>query len=84
MDHVQWKRSCKKRSKGLEAVAKPGLTNKKVMLCVLRDCNDFYTHELLQPSQTIDSDIYCQRLIRLSEAIRKSRLKLTEPRGVFL
>lgn len=82
-DNIQRKRSWKRRSEAPETVAKPGLTIRKVMLCCWWDCKGIIHYELLQPGQTINSDLYCQQLMRLSEAIKKNRPELTKSRGVI-
>jgi len=51
---------------------KPGLTLRKVMLCVWWDWKRIVRYELLSPSQTIDSNLYCQQLERLRRAIKRN------------
>ena len=45
---------------------------KKVMLSVWWDGKGIVHHELLELSQTINSTLYCQQLMRLKQAIKKS------------
>jgi len=46
------KRSWSKQGEAPQTVAKPGLTPRKVMLCVLWDWKGIVHYELLPPSQT--------------------------------
>jgi len=46
------------------------LMPRKVMLCVRWDWKEIVHYELLPPSQTIDSNLYCQQLERLRQATR--------------
>ncbi|XP_037929961.1 histone-lysine N-methyltransferase SETMAR-like [Teleopsis dalmanni] len=57
---------------------KPELTKKKLMLCIWWDCKGIIHYELLRPGQTIDSNLYCQQLLRLKEEIEKKRPKLID------
>lgn len=46
--------------------------------------DNFLIHtELLQLGQTTDLDLYCQQLIKLSEAVKKKRSALKKSRAVF-
>ncbi len=66
------KRSWCKGGEAQQMVAKPGLTPRKVMLCVWWDWKGIIHYELLQPARTIDSTLYCQQLMRLKQAIEKN------------
>jgi len=70
------KRSWSKQGEASQTVAKPGLTSRKVMLCVWWDWKGIVHYELLPPGQTIDSNLYCQQLERLRQAIEKKRPEL--------
>jgi len=48
-----------------QTFAKPGLTSKKVLLCVWWDWKGIVHYELLPSDQTIDSQLYCEQLERL-------------------
>ena len=63
-------------------VAKPVLTPRKVMLSIWWDLKGIVHHELLKPSQTINSTFYCQQLTRLKQAIQKRRPELINRKGV--
>jgi len=76
------KRSWSKLDKATQTVAKPGLTPRKVMLCVWWDWKGIVHHELLQPGQTIDSTVYCQQLMRLKHAIEVKRPEFINRKGV--
>ena len=76
------KRSWCKGGEAQQMVAKPGLTPRKVMLCVWWDWKGIIHYELLQPARTIDSTLYCQQLMRLKQAIEKKRPELISRKGV--
>lgn len=76
------KRSWSKHGQASQTVAKPGLTRNKVMLCVWWDWKGIVHYELLPPGKTIDSDLYCQQLMRLKEALEKNRPELVNRKGV--
>jgi len=76
------KRSWSKLDEAAQTVGKPGLTPRKVMLCVWWDWKGIVHHELLQRGQTIDSTIYCQQLMRLKRAIEVKRPELINRKGV--
>lgn len=76
------KSSWSKKGQAAQTVAKPGLTSRKVMLCVWWDWRGVVYHELLQSGQTIDSTLYCQQLTRLHHAIKEKRPELANRKGV--
>ena len=57
-------------------VAKPGLTARKVLLCVWWDWQGIIHYELLPYGQTLNSDLYCQQLDRLNAALMQKRPSL--------
>ncbi|GFX31072.1 mariner transposase [Trichonephila clavipes] len=63
-------------------MAKPGLTVRKVLLCIWWDCKGIIYYELLSYGQTLNSDLYCQQLDRLKLAIEQERSELANRRGV--
>lgn len=63
-------------------VAKPGLTTRKVMLCVWWDWKRIVHYELLPPGETTDSNLYCQQTERLRQAIEIKRPELIKRKGV--
>lgn len=65
-------------------IAKRGLTNKKIMLCLWWDKHGVVYHEYLKPNQTIDSDLYCEMLGRLEERMKKTRGNLLRRKTVIL
>jgi len=73
-----------KQGEAPQTMVKPskGLTPRKVMLCVWRDWKEIAHYELLPPGQTIDSNLYCQQLERLRQAIEKKRPELINRKGV--
>ncbi|KAL0880854.1 hypothetical protein ABMA27_002037 [Loxostege sticticalis] len=46
---------------------KPGFTRNKVMLCVWWDWKGIIHYELLPPGRNIDSELYCEQLMRLKQ-----------------
>ncbi|GBP67268.1 Mariner Mos1 transposase [Eumeta japonica] len=48
-----------------QTITEPGLTHNKLMLCVWWDWKRIIHYELLAPGKTINSDLYCQDLIKL-------------------
>ncbi|KAJ0182783.1 hypothetical protein K1T71_002152 [Dendrolimus kikuchii] len=65
-----------------QTVAKPGLTRNKVMLCVWWDWKGIIYYELLPPGRTIDSELYCEQLMRLKQKVERKRPELINRRGV--
>ena len=65
-DNVKRKQSWSKSGETAQ-VAKPGLTARNVLLCVLWDWQGIIHYELLPYVQTLNSDLYCQQLDRLNE-----------------
>jgi len=60
------------RSEVRQTIAKPGLTPKKVILCVWWDWKRIVHYELLS-GKTIDSNLYCQQLMRSKRSIQEKR-----------
>ncbi|GFX36011.1 mariner Mos1 transposase [Trichonephila clavipes] len=71
MGHIRIvrKRSWSKRGEVAQTVAKPGLTARKVLLYIWWDWKGLIYYDLLLYGQTLNSDLYCQRLDRLKPAI---------------
>ena len=63
-DNPTRKRSWIKKGEKAQAIAKPGLTRKK-MMCVWWDWKGIVHYELLSSNQTINSELYCEQLQRL-------------------
>jgi len=70
------KLSCSKSGEVAQTVAKPGLTGRKVHLCVWWDWQGIIHFELLPYGQTLNSDLYCQQLDRLKAALMQKRPSL--------
>lgn len=83
-DNIVCKRSCSKRDEAAQMVAKPGLTTRKVLLCIWWDYKEIIHYELPPSSQTLNSEIYCQQLTHLQEAIDQKRPELANRKGVVL
>jgi len=80
-DNSTRKRLCIKKGEKAQAIAKPGLTRKKVTLCVW-DWKGIVHYELLSSNQTINSEFYCEQLQRLQQVIESKRPELINRRGV--
>nr|XP_042901741.1 histone-lysine N-methyltransferase SETMAR-like [Parasteatoda tepidariorum] len=55
------------------SVARRTLTNKKVLLCIWWDCRGIIYKEYLKSGQAINSTIYSNMLIKVSDAIHEKR-----------
>ena len=83
-DNPTRKKSWIKKGKKMQTIAKPflRLTRKKVMLCVWWNWKGIVHYELLSSNQTINSELYCEQLQRLQQAIERKRPELINRRGV--
>ncbi|GFT61776.1 histone-lysine N-methyltransferase SETMAR [Trichonephila clavipes] len=81
-DNIVPKRSWWKRSEVAQTVAKPGLTARKVLLCIFWYWKIITYYELLPYVQTLNSDIYCQQLDHLKLVFYHKWPKLANKRGV--
>jgi len=79
-DNPTRKRSWIKKGEKAQAIAKPGLMRKKVMLWW--DWKRIIHYELLLSNQTINSELYCEQLQRLQQAIERKRPELINRRDV--
>jgi len=52
------------------------------MLCLWWDWKEIVHYELLPPGQTINSNIYCQQLEKLRQAIWRKRPELINRKGI--
>jgi len=80
-DNPTRKRSWIRKGEKAQAIAKPGLTRKKVMY-VWWDWKEIVHYELLSSNQTINSELYYEQLQRLQQAIKRKRPELINRRGV--
>ncbi|GBP33735.1 Mariner Mos1 transposase [Eumeta japonica] len=63
-------------SKGKRAphtIAKPRLTRNKLMLCIWWDWKGIIHCELLPQGKTINSDLFCQQLMRLKQEVERKQ-----------
>lgn len=65
-----------------QTVAKPGLTARKVLLCVWWDIKGIIHYELLPSGQTLNSERYIEQLDRLKKAIDQKRPELANRKRV--
>ena len=70
--------------KSSQTIAKPCLTNKKVMLCVWWDSQGVIYYELLKYGETITADKYCQQLDKLKQEIQRKRPQLARRGDILL
>ncbi|GFW20740.1 mariner transposase [Trichonephila clavipes] len=70
------------RGEAAQTVAKPGLTARKILLCIWWDSEGIIYYELISYGQTLSSDICCQQLGRLKLVIDQKRPELANRRGV--
>ncbi|XP_014471358.1 PREDICTED: histone-lysine N-methyltransferase SETMAR-like [Dinoponera quadriceps] len=76
------KRSWSNRGEPAQTIAKPRLMAKKVLLYVWWDWKGIIHYELLPSGQTLNSDLYCQQLTRLKQAIDQKRPELANRKSV--
>ncbi|GFV38343.1 mariner transposase [Trichonephila clavipes] len=70
------------RGEAAQTVAKPGLTSRKVLVCIWWDWKGIIYYELLLWGQTLNSDPCCQQLERLKLATDQKRPELTNRKRV--
>ncbi|GFX54191.1 mariner Mos1 transposase [Trichonephila clavipes] len=63
-------------------VAKPGLTSRKILLCIWWNWKGIIYNELLPYGQTLNSDLCCQQLDHLKLATDQKQQELANRRGV--
>ena len=81
-NNVSRKRSWSKRGEVPERQAKAKIHQKKVMLSMWWDWKGSVFYELLPKNKTINSDVYCEQLQKLSEVIAQKRPELINRKGV--
>lgn len=82
-ENVRRQKSWSKANEVAQTVAKPGLTARKLLLCVWWDWQGIIYYELLPYGQTINSTLYCNQLDRLKLAIEQKRPALINRRGIM-
>jgi len=70
------------RREALERQAKAEIHQKKVMLSMWWDWKGPVFYELLPKNKTINSDVYCEQLQKLSDAIAQKRPELINRKSV--
>ena len=81
-NNVNRKRSWSKKDEALERQAKADIHQKKVLLSIWWDWKGPVYYELLPKNKTINSEIYCEQLQRLSDSIQQKRPELVNRKGV--
>jgi histone-lysine N-methyltransferase SETMAR len=82
-DNTSRKKSWSLSGECSQFVAKRGLTNKKVLLCVWWDIRGIVYLEFLKSGQTINSDVYCDQLDKVDESLKQNRAALVNRKGVL-
>lgn len=67
-----------------KALQKHQIHQRKVTLSVWWDYNSVLYFELLLKNQMINSGVYCQRVMKLDEIVKKKCTKLTNRKDVVL
>ncbi|XP_055542566.1 histone-lysine N-methyltransferase SETMAR-like [Wyeomyia smithii] len=81
-NHMRKKKSWSNCAEPAQIIAKPGLTVRKVLLCVWWDWKEIIHYELLDYGQTLNSVLDCEQLDRLKQAIDHKRPELVNRNGV--
>lgn len=76
------KRSWCKLKEPAQTTSKAELHPKKIMLSIWWDYKGVVYFELLPRNQTINSNVYCQQLTKLDEAIKEKRPELANRKGI--
>ncbi|GFX35999.1 mariner Mos1 transposase [Trichonephila clavipes] len=71
-----------KRGEAAQTVAKPGLTAKKVQLCVWWHWKGIIYYDLLFYGHTLNSNLYCQQMDYLKLVIDQKRSEMANRGGV--
>lgn len=81
-DNVERKRSWLQPGEPTPTTSKAEIHQKKVMLSVWWDFKGIIYFELLEKNKTINSQVYCQQLTKLNEALQQKRPDLVNRKGV--
>lgn len=81
-NNVSRKRSWSRRDEAPERQAKADSNQKKVLLLIWWDWKGVIFYELLPKNKTINSDVYCEQLQKLSNSIAQERPVLLNRKGV--
>ena len=80
-NNINRKRSWSKHDEPAQIISKAEL-HKKIMLSIWWDYKCVVYFNLLQNNQTINSDVYCQQLVKLEEAIKEKKPELANRKGI--
>nr|APL98298.1 putative DD34D transposase [Bactrocera tryoni] len=80
--NVKRKRSWSKKDEPAQTTSKADSHQKKVMLSVWWDFKGIVYFELLPDNTTINSEVYCDQLDKLSDALKQKRPELINRKGV--
>ena len=83
-DNVSRKRQWLSQNQTPIPSAKPGMTLRKLLLCIWWDVRGIIHYELLKPGETITAEMYCQQLERLNQKLKSKRPSLFNRKGIIL
>lgn len=83
-DNVTKKKQWLSKNETPISTPRPGLTLRKIMLCVWWDIRGIIHYELLKPGNTVTAEVYCQQIERLNEKLKVKRPSLINRKGVVL
>ncbi|XP_076381130.1 histone-lysine N-methyltransferase SETMAR-like [Megalopta genalis] len=81
-NNINKKRSYSMLDEPAQTIPKVELHQKMIMLSIWWDYKGVVYFEVLPSNQTINSDVYCQQLMKLEEAIKVKRPKLANHKGI--
>ena len=82
-DNVVRRRSWSKRDEPAKSTSKADIHQKNIMLSVWKVFKGIIYFGLLPRNQTINSNVYCQQLIKLDKEIKENRPELATRNGVI-
>lgn len=83
-DNVRRKKQWLSKKEVPVPTPKPGLTLRKVLLCVWWDIRGIIHYELLKPGNTVTAAVYCEQLERMNEKLKTKRPLLVEKKEILL
>ena len=81
-NNVHRKRSWSKHDDAAQTKSKAELHQEKIMPSIWWDYKDVVYFEPFPNNRTINSDVYCQQLVKLEEAIKERRAELANRKGI--
>ncbi|KAK2580003.1 hypothetical protein KPH14_010768 [Odynerus spinipes] len=81
-NNINRKRSWSKHDESAQTISKAELHQKKIMLSIWWDYKGVVYFELLPSNRTINSNVCCQQLMKLEDAIKEKRPELANRKGI--